>query len=121
MKARSFSLGLSKLACAGSLVLLSAALPSGAQDTGYPPIGASPVPNWWGMLIGTVCLMQLFTGVVLDRRYDPRIGRYFAVAVLYPVIYWMIQAVVTTWASPRAIFRRGGEDGVTRWTPVRDV
>ncbi len=88
---------------------------------GYPPIGASPVPNWWGMLIGTVCLLQLLTGVVLDRRYDPRIGRYFAVSVLYPVVYWMIMAVVTTWASPRAFFRRGGEGGVTRWTPVRDV
>jgi biofilm PGA synthesis N-glycosyltransferase PgaC len=88
---------------------------------GYPPVGASPVPNWWGMLIGTVCLLQLLTGVVLDRRYDPRIGRYFAVAVLYPIIYWMILAVVTTWTTPRAFFGRGGADGVTRWTPVRDV
>jgi biofilm PGA synthesis N-glycosyltransferase PgaC len=88
---------------------------------GYPPVGASPVPNWWGMLIGTVCLLQLLTGVILDRRYDPRIGRYYGVAVLYPVIYWMIQAVVTTWATPKGLFRRGGAGGVTRWTPVRDV
>jgi biofilm PGA synthesis N-glycosyltransferase PgaC len=88
---------------------------------GYPPVGASPVPNWWGMLIGTVCLLQLLTGVVLDRRYDPKISRYFVVAVLYPIIYWMILAVVTTWTTPRAFFRRGGAGGVTRWTPVRDV
>ncbi len=88
---------------------------------GYPPVGASPVPNWWGMLIGTVCLLQLLTGVVLDRRYDPRIGRYFAVAVLYPVIYWMLMAVVTTWTTPRALLAKGGERGVTRWTPVRDA
>jgi len=88
---------------------------------GYPPVGASPVPNWWGMLIGTVCLLQLLTGVVLDRRYDPRIGRYFGVAVLYPVIYWMLMAVVTTWTTPQALLSKGGEGGVTRWTPVRDV
>ena len=32
--------------------------------------GASPIPNFWGMLIATVCLVQLLTGVILDRDYD---------------------------------------------------
>lgn len=86
---------------------------------GYPPVGASPIPNWWGMLIGTVCLLQLLTGVLLDRRYDPAIGRYFGVAVLYPVIYWILMAVVTTWATPRVLAWKG-EGGATSWTPVRD-
>jgi biofilm PGA synthesis N-glycosyltransferase PgaC len=87
---------------------------------GYPPVGASPIPNWWGMLIGTVCLMQLLTGVVLDRRYDPHIGRYFGLAVLYPIIYWILLAVITTWASPRAWFERR-DRGNVRWAPVRDA
>ena len=28
---------------------------------GYPPVGGSPIPNWWGMLMATVCLGQLLT------------------------------------------------------------
>lgn len=91
-----------------------------SYSLGYPPVGASPIPNWWGMLIGTVCLMQLLTGVVLDRRYDTDIGRYFGVAVFYPIVYWILLAVITTWSSPRAWFERR-ERGSVRWAPVRDA
>ena len=59
---------------------------------GYPPVGASPIPNWWGMLIGTMCLAQLLTGVLLDRRYDRRIPLYYFTAVFYPLLYWIIMA-----------------------------
>jgi biofilm PGA synthesis N-glycosyltransferase PgaC len=90
-----------------------------SYSLGYPPVGASPIPNWWGMLIGTVCLLQLLTGVILDRRYDDRIGNYFGIAVLYPIIYWILLAVITTWASPRAWFERR-DRGHVRWAPVRD-
>lgn len=91
-----------------------------SYSLGYPPVGASPIPNWWGMLIGTVCLLQLLTGVVLDRRYDLNIGRYFGIAVFYPIIYWILMAVITTWASPRAWFERRRR-GHVRWAPVRDA
>ncbi|MBD3179012.1 MAG: poly-beta-1,6 N-acetyl-D-glucosamine synthase, partial [Candidatus Latescibacteria bacterium] len=62
---------------------------------GIPPVGASPIPNWWGMLISSVCLMQLLTGVILDRRYDRGLGWYYGAAVFYPIIYWILLAVVT--------------------------
>jgi biofilm PGA synthesis N-glycosyltransferase PgaC len=91
-----------------------------SYSLGYPPVGASPIPNWWGMLIGTVCLLQLLTGVVLDRRYDSDIGRYFGVAVVYPILYWILLAVITTWASPRAWLERK-ERGNVSWAPVRDA
>jgi biofilm PGA synthesis N-glycosyltransferase PgaC len=85
---------------------------------GYPPVGASPIPNWWGMLIGTMCLAQLLTGVLLDRRYDRRIPLYYFSAVFYPLLYWIIMAVVTSIATPGAIFRKP-DDGPVRWKPVR--
>lgn len=91
-----------------------------SYSLGYPPVGASPIPNWWGMLIGTVCLTQLLTGAILDRRYDPAIGRHFAIAVFYPIIYWILLAVITTWASPRAWLEKR-ERGAVRWAPVRDA
>lgn len=67
---------------------------------GTPLLGATPVPGWWGMLIGTASLVQLFVGVRMDRRYDPEIGRYFGWAAIYPVIYWIQMALITAVATP---------------------
>jgi poly-beta-1,6-N-acetyl-D-glucosamine synthase len=85
---------------------------------GYPPVGASPIPNWWGMLIGTMCLAQLLTGVLLDRRYDRRIPLYYFTAIFYPLLYWILMAVVTTISTPGAILRSATR-GPVRWKPVR--
>lgn len=85
---------------------------------GYPPVGASPIPNWWGMLIGTMCLIQLMTGVILDRRYDRRIPLYYFTAVFYPLIYWIFMAVVTSISTPRAMLRTPKQAPV-RWKPIR--
>ena len=62
---------------------------------GYSPYGSSPIPNLWGMLTATACLTQLATGVMLDRRYDRDLGKYFPFAVLYPLVYWMLMSVVS--------------------------
>ena len=41
---------------------------------GLAPLGANPLPNFWGMVIATVALVQLAVGVWLDRRYNRRSG-----------------------------------------------
>lgn len=87
---------------------------------GYPPVGASPIPNWWGMLIGTMCLLQLLTGVLLDRRYDRRIPVYYFTAVFYPLMYWIIMAIVTSIATPGAMLGMRKSEPV-RWKPVRGL
>jgi biofilm PGA synthesis N-glycosyltransferase PgaC len=87
---------------------------------GFPPVGASPIPNYWGMIIGTMCLLQLLVGVLLDRRYDRSLPLYYGVAVLYPIVYWIMMAVVTVSATP-AGFWRSGKKGPVRWTPVRET
>jgi biofilm PGA synthesis N-glycosyltransferase PgaC len=86
---------------------------------GYPPVGGSPIPNWWGMLMATVCLGQLLTGVLLDRRYDERLGRSYVIAILYPLIYWMFLAVVTVRATPAGLLWAPARRG-TRWKTRRD-
>ncbi|MCA9753111.1 MAG: poly-beta-1,6 N-acetyl-D-glucosamine synthase [Gemmatimonadetes bacterium] len=86
---------------------------------GYPPIGGSPIPNWWGMLMATVCLGQLLTGVLLDRRYDERLGRSYVMAIIYPLIYWMFLAIVTVRSTPRGFFRSPTRKG-TQWKTRRD-
>lgn len=91
-----------------------------SYSVGYPPVGASPIPNWWGMLISTVCLSQLLTGVLLDRRYDRRLGWYFGIAVFYPIIYWILLAIITASYSPRGLMRNPLAGRLTRWQPVRE-
>jgi biofilm PGA synthesis N-glycosyltransferase PgaC len=89
---------------------------------GYPPIGASPIPNYWGMLIGTMCLLQLLAGVFLDRSYDKRLHWYYVVAILYPLIYWILMAVVTVFSTPPGL-RAGSAErrAPVRWKPIREV
>lgn len=67
---------------------------------GYPPIGAHPIPNLWGMTIMTLCLTQLLIGAWIDRRYDPQTLSYYPYAVFYPIVYWMFMAATTVRAFP---------------------
>ncbi|HEY3002793.1 MAG TPA: glycosyltransferase family 2 protein [Kribbellaceae bacterium] len=86
---------------------------------GVTPVGASPFPNGWGMLIATVCLLQLAVGVYLDRRYDRSIGRSFLVAPLYPLLYWALMAVVTVRSTIPALVARN-RPAVARWHTPRE-
>ncbi|MCZ6767378.1 MAG: glycosyltransferase family 2 protein [bacterium] len=88
---------------------------------GYPPVGASPIPNYWGMLIGSMCLLQLLVGMLLDRKYDRNLPWYYVFAVLYPLIYWVFMAVVSVVSTPRGLFRAQPELKPTKWKPVREV
>ena len=87
---------------------------------GYPPIGASPIPNFWGMLIASVCLLQLFIGVMLDRGYDAKLPRYFIVAPLYPLIYWILMAMITVLTAPVGLNVNRQKQKYTLWKPIRE-
>lgn len=86
---------------------------------GIPPVGASPIPNWWGMMIGTLCLIQLGTGVYLDSHYDRTVSRHFPVAVAYPIVYWMLMSLITVVATPRGLRRRAEQGRVAQWKTAR--
>lgn len=85
---------------------------------GVPPIGASPIPNFWGMAIATVCLLQLITGIWVDRRYDADIVRFLPYAVWYPILYWAFLAFTTVVSLPY-LFKRPTRQSV-RWTTDRE-
>jgi biofilm PGA synthesis N-glycosyltransferase PgaC len=86
---------------------------------GVPPIGLSPIPNWWGMVIGTLCLVQLLAGVLLDARYDRSVLRAFPLAVVYPLVYWIQMAVITSIATPAGLLTGGDRGDVTQWKTAR--
>lgn len=103
------------------LFVLLTALWTVSYASGYPPIGASPIPNYWGMLIATMCLIQLLVGVALDRRYDRNLPWYYVTAVFYPLLYWMFMALVTFVSTPGGLLRSAKRARPARWTPVREV
>jgi biofilm PGA synthesis N-glycosyltransferase PgaC len=86
---------------------------------GIPPVGVSPIPNWWGMTIGTLSLLQLLTGVLLDSRYDRDVRRHYSVAVAYPVVYWALMSLITALITPKGLFRRARPGTVTQWKTKR--
>ncbi len=90
-----------------------------SYSVGLPPVGASPIPNWWGMTIGTLCLVQLFTGVALDSRYDRTVLKHYPVAVSYPIIYWMLMALITVFSTPAGLLRGNPRGRVTQWKTER--
>jgi biofilm PGA synthesis N-glycosyltransferase PgaC len=90
-----------------------------SYSIGIPPVGASPIPNWWGMTIGTLCLIQLLTGVLLDYRYDRSVIKHYPIAVSYPIVYWMLMSLITAFATPAGLVRRTRKGNVTQWRTVR--
>jgi biofilm PGA synthesis N-glycosyltransferase PgaC len=84
---------------------------------GLEPLGANPVPNFWGMVIATVALAQLGVGVWLDGHYNRRVGRFYLWAAMYPLFYWMLMLVVTVAATPAALF--GRRRATSHWRTAR--
>ena len=88
-----------------------------SYSMGVPPVGANPIPNFWGMVIATICIVQLITGTWMDRRYDPETTRYFPYAVYYPIVYWMILQVTTVVSLHHLLLKPGRK--AVRWTTQR--
>jgi len=86
---------------------------------GYPPVGASPIPNLWGMVIASLAMLQLLTGTLMDRKYDPDTLKYYIYAVYYPIVYWMLLAVANFISIPW-LFRRPAKQAVY-WRTQRKV
>ena len=82
-----------------------------------PRDGANPVVGSWGMVIAFVGISQALIGVLLDRRYDPRIWRSVLWLPLYPLIYrLLLSAAAVRGTLPGALRRPSGP--VTWHTPA---
>ena len=86
---------------------------------GYPPVGAHPIPNLWGMVIASMAMLQLLTGTLMDRKYDPDTLKYYFYAVYYPIVYWMILAFANFISIPW-LFRSPSKQAVY-WRTQRKV
>ena len=73
-------------------------------------VGTLPLrPDWTTVLLATVCLAQFAVSLLVDRRYEPNVGRYLYWMIWYPLAYWMISLMTTVVAVPMTLLgRRGG-------------
>lgn len=61
-------------------------------------------PSWTTVLLATVCMLQFAVSLLIDRRYEPGIGRFYYWMIWYPVAYWMLSLATTLVAVPATIF-----------------
>lgn len=78
------------------------------------PTALSFIPSWQGSLLILICILQFSTALYIDRRYEKGLFKYLFWVIWYPCIYWMLTALATVVATPRALFRKMGKPAT--WT-----
>lgn len=83
----------------------------GADVYGF---AGNPIPNFWGLLIASVLVVQISIGLCLDGRYDPAVRRYALWLPLYPIAYWMLTSAASVRAIGPGMLRR--PTGAVTWS-----
>ncbi len=63
-------------------------------------------PGWTGVLLAAVCMLQLTVGIIFDARYDKTLLKIIPWMIWYPAIYWVITAITTIIAFPKALLKK---------------
>ncbi|MEM7252110.1 MAG: poly-beta-1,6-N-acetyl-D-glucosamine synthase [Pseudomonadota bacterium] len=84
------------------------------------------LPGWSGLLLGMTCLLQFAISLIIDSRYERNVGKYYFWVIWYPMAFWMLTALTTVVALPRAMIRRRGravwespDRGINAEAPMR--
>ena len=64
------------------------------------------LPQWHGVILAMVCLLQFATSIIIDRRYEARVGRNYYWMIWYPMAYWLVGMLTTVVALPKGILKR---------------
>ena len=51
--------------------------------------------------------MQSGASLIVNRRYEMRVGRNYYWMIWYPVVYWMLSLLTTLAAVPKVLLARG--------------
>jgi len=81
--------------------------------------GGALVPNWFGAMLGTACLLQLLTGVLIDSRYERGIIWEYPFAIFYPLFYWMLMSLSSAIYSTKGFVQKLDLTKPVRWRIVR--
>ena len=77
-------------------------------------------PAFTGLLLAFVCLVQFAVTIVIDRRYEPGLGRTMFWVIWYPLVFWLISLLTTLVSFPKVLF--GQHQKRARWvSPDRGI
>jgi biofilm PGA synthesis N-glycosyltransferase PgaC len=87
--------------------------------SGFGGLDGAPLPAFWGMVVITTALVQILTGILLDRRHDRGVGRVALIAVWYPLVYWSFNTAIVVRTTLPALLARPSGKAVTWRSPTR--
>lgn len=61
---------------------------------------------WKSQFLSFICIGQFLVAMLLERKYDKEMMRNYAVAAWYPLIYWIVNGLVSLFALPSTIKSR---------------
>lgn len=67
--------------------------------------GEDPIPQIFGMLIASVSLILCSVAILLDKKYDPQLSKYYFYIIFFPFYYWVLLTIVAVIAMP-ALFKK---------------
>jgi poly-beta-1,6-N-acetyl-D-glucosamine synthase len=68
----------------------------------------SLLPDWHGVVLAATCLLQFAVSLLIDRRYEPGVGRNYYWMIWYPFAFWFLSLFTTVVATPKALAKRRG-------------
>ncbi|MPM66888.1 Poly-beta-1,6-N-acetyl-D-glucosamine synthase [bioreactor metagenome] len=77
--------------------------------------------SWGGFFLATICIIQFFVAMYLDRDYDHQFIKYYFWAVWYPLFYWYFNALIIMIALPKAIMSYGRHEHAVWVSPDRGL
>ena len=88
-----------------------------ALTVGVYDFGGNPFPNFWGLLIASVLVIQISIGLFLDGRYDHSVRKYILWLPFYPIGYWMLSAAAAIGGTLPGLLAK--QNGPVTWTQKR--
>jgi biofilm PGA synthesis N-glycosyltransferase PgaC len=68
--------------------------------------GLALVPEWWGLTLALTYLVQALVSHLIERRYERNILRSLFWIIWYPLAFWLLSALTSVVALPRALVLR---------------
>ncbi|HBA8920413.1 TPA: poly-beta-1,6 N-acetyl-D-glucosamine synthase [Escherichia coli] len=63
-------------------------------------------PEFTGLLLGVMCLLQFLTSLYIERRYEKKVASSLFWVIWFPMVYWMIGLFTTLVAFPKVMLKR---------------
>ncbi len=63
-------------------------------------------PEFTGMLLGLMCLLQFVASLYIERRYEKKVAKSLFWVIWFPMVYWMIGLLTTLVAFPKVMVKR---------------